>query len=219
MRRTARISVLVALLTGVTGAFVPTPAEATTVGSVTIHGKATVSSHGIAYPLVGSNTGDSDLTKTPPRFSNSASVTFTSTTCVADLTNVNKPGKAAKEAGPCTMVATGSVHGYCGMSDGHLSGTLSIPVLGSGIQNYSFHLSWFSAGPELFISGHWHKHGTTHSGTLKGSVSATPDPTAGSCTNKLQKDFLIGGVITVSSGTSNAPTSLPPKPSYKSPTN
>jgi hypothetical protein len=217
MRRILRVGVLAASLIGVMGTLAPTPADATTEGSVTFRGVATVHSHGIAYPLVGSNTGDIDLSKTPPNFSNSASVTFTSTTCAAAVANVNKAGKLPAEAGTCVVGAAGSVHGYCGLSDGHVSGTISHAVVGSGTQVYSFHLSWFSAATVLNVSGHWHKHGTTHSGVLKGVVSAVPDPTAGSCTNKLQKQFIIAGEIAMASTTSGTPTSLPPKPSYKSP--
>jgi hypothetical protein len=223
MRRTARIGVLVLSLLGVIGALAPTPAEATTVGAVVFNGNAVVSGHGIAYPLAGSNTGEIDLFKLPPTFFNSASVVFTSKTCAAAAFNITKAGKLPVEAGTCTIAAVGSVHGYCGLSDGHLSGTVSVSVVGSGTQEYSFHLSWISVASKLILSGYWHKHGTIHSGVLKGIVSAKPDTFnikgqgASSCLNKHQKVFLVTGGIVLGSTTSPTPTSLPPKPSLKSP--
>jgi hypothetical protein len=143
-----------------------------------------------------------------------------STTCVAGEANVAKAGKGLVQAGFCVIATAGTIHGYCGLSDAHSSGTLSIDVLGSQpphFQNYSIHMSWIDIASMLILSGHWHKHGTTHSGALKGVVTKQPDPTAGSCFNELQKNFLIEGRIAFLSATSPTTTSLPPKPSYKSP--
>jgi hypothetical protein len=224
MRKLLRVGMIAASLAGLAGTLAPTPADATTEGSIAINGTATVHGHGIAYPLIDSDgpTGPNgvvaDPSKAPPNFGNSASVTFGSTTCAAAVTNVMKAGKPPAEAGLCAVAAGGTVHGYCGLSDGHISGTVTVNVVGSGTQVYSFHLSWGAAvGGALVLSGHWHKHGTTHSGVLKGLVTAVPDATAGTCTNKFQKNFLVNGDVTLASTTSGTSTSLPPKPSLKSP--
>jgi hypothetical protein len=140
LRKLARIGVLVLSLLGMAGTLAPTPAEATTVGAVVFNGNAFVHGHGIAFPFIDSDgpTGPNgvplDLNKTPLNLSNSASLFFTSTTCVAAAVNVAKEPKPPVEAGLCTITATGNVHGYCGLSEGQVSGVIA--VAGSG--TYSF---------------------------------------------------------------------------------
>jgi hypothetical protein len=223
MRKILRVGLLVASLSGLVATLAPTPAEATTAGGIAFRGVAIVE-HGIADPLINNSQPGPPFhlstSKAAPFIHNSAVISnFQTTTCVgAVASNKSAPPPGKVTAGQCTITpktpgATGTVHGYCGLSDG----TVRVFVNAGGF-SYSVNVSFVVIHTKLVISGHWHKHGTTHSGPLVGTAQVAPDflNLAGtgipsSCLNKARKAFIVTGaaVFGGGSGTSTSHLSLP----------
>jgi hypothetical protein len=95
-----------------------------------------------------------------------------------------------------------------------MDGQLSLALRWSTF-SYSLHLSFMTVNGEEVVTGHWHKHGTTHSGTVTGVMEVVPDTAGlagagtGSCLSKARKTFLVSGSLELISTTSATPTSLP----------
>jgi hypothetical protein len=211
MRKITRVGLLAVSLWGMLGTVGPTPAEATTAGKVTFTGIMTVG-HGIADPLIDNSQPGPPFHvtthKTPPQISNSATITgFIATLCTAEIAAVGKSGQTKTTAGNCAMgpgTPLGTMHGYCGFSDG----VISLSVAAGGF-SYSVHLSFAETAKKMTLAGHFHKHGTVHSGTVRGDGTIQVNAADGSsCTNKAAKNFVVTGNLTFT-GTS-APVSFAP---------
>jgi hypothetical protein len=226
MRRVLRVGLTAVSLWGLVGTIAPRPAEATTLGAMAFAGVYIIGPHGIAYPLI-DNSQAPNLTnptwhlttgKMPPHISNSAVIeAFGTTACVGTVvSNKSAPPPGKWTAGTCTISshipgATGTVHGYCGLSDG----TINL-IMNFGFPNsYSVNVSFVTLAEKMVLSGHWHKHGTMHSGVLLGRAEFSPDTLGvmslgtGTCLAKTRKAYLSVGQLVFGSATSATPTSLP----------
>lgn len=120
---------------------------------------------------------------------------FSSDICVTTGVNVLKGGKPTAHANAgCAIGAIGTISGWCRVSTGKLTGTMTD---GLG-QTYSLDLHWFEAG-HMAIFGHWTKsNGQT--GLIRGiaDVTALPDfitlPT-NFCHALTARTFLISGAL------------------------
>jgi hypothetical protein len=223
MRKLLRVGLLVASLSGLVATLAPTPADAQTAGAIGFVGTATVG-HGIAYPLINNSAPPPPLhlstSKAAPFIHNSAVIEKFETIvpgCLGAVASTKSPTLAKVvpsvcAIGPQTAGNTGTVHGYCGLSDG----TVRVIVSAGGF-SYTVNVSFVAVGGQLVLSGHWHKHGTTHSGPLLGTANASPDTLGiagqgtGSCLGKQRKTFIVVGaaVFGGGSGTSLPHISLP----------
>lgn len=121
---------------------------------------------------------------------------FGSFVCVLAGVNAVKAGKPIVHANAgCSISATGVIAGWCWLSTGKLSGTVTD---GLG-QTYFIDLHWYEA-VLMTISGHWAKaNGQT--GLLRGilNASAIPDnsttPPGNSCSALTATQFLVSGTV------------------------
>jgi hypothetical protein len=197
--RLARLSVLLLPILGMLAA-TAAPADALiTIGGAVIQGRATVAA-GLSYPCV--SNGGPDLTKCPPPVgagNGPLGVSFTGSG-VAQVDSVNKKGctapvDACVEVGTITVNATGSVNGWCGLSTGTLTGTITaapLPVANKA-KNRTFTVTFTGVGGALILTG------TTGKGeNIDGAVAAVPDAVGGSsCTNKAAKAFIVAGIVNI----------------------
>lgn len=195
--RIARLGVLIATVMGLMVTM--TPAEATTVKIVTFTGTATVQCGGLAYPGVNmvvpaTTTAPKAGPKGEPEVNttvhngNTCDFVLASTLCVK-LSLGKKTG-----VDNCTIVATGTVTGFCGLSSGLGTAMLTNngPVIGGGEptkDNVGIKFKFSSTATTLRVSG----GNTTEN--IHGVVSAVP--LTGSCTNTTATGFLITGEVVV----------------------
>ena len=155
----------------------PSAQAQTILGSVTFTGSAHVST-GLSYPVLGAE--------------ETRNFTFASDTCVdADVTD----DPDASVGTNCSISASGTVTGYCGLSTGQGSGT----YVSSNRGTYTYSFEWTSVGGELIITGSI-SDADGNSGPLAGIVTAIPPLPAPvgsgqSCTTGNAQDFTIVGEV------------------------
>jgi hypothetical protein len=137
--------------------------------------------HGACAGTGNAHLDDTLFYPVPQSAPKSANFTFHLNGLAAACVTTNPPGTTT--TGPS---ATGTVHGWCGLSVG--SGTLT----GGG----SF--SWIGIGSMLIVTGE-----------VSGVVNATPNIPGGDLCSSGADDFLITGVAVQKSCTPTPPTSVP----------
>lgn len=175
MEHSIRIALLGFLVLGALF-LVPTSAQAAENGTINFTGTATVGSPGLTYPPPGT---------TSPSSGPTLPFSFASSTC--DGASEGKKGPQADTS--CSITATGTVTGFCGLSNGTANGTITFAG-----QSISFSVSWTSppsGGGTLILMGSADKGGQT--GTVKGEVTAVP--TGGSCLAGGATGFTIAGTV------------------------
>lgn len=224
LRSTLRAAAVLAGVAGLAGVLVP-PAAAEGMKTVVFAGRATVT-EGLGYPCTnttpptvtvpdtsptkGQKTCPPDVRVNPGANKKQKLVDVNGDTrtgrfestddaCVASGLTFNK-GKQTLDAGPCVILSTFVVTGYCGLSQGVGRATVTVDNQLGANQTYNADYTWFSSGTVLTVRGQaW--TGATKPATpdwyLTGTVSAAPNPlVAGtSCTNKTGQSFLIEGVV------------------------
>lgn len=125
---------------------------------------------------------------------------FSSTVCAAAEATTDKNKATPVNTGTCTIRSAFVVTGYCGLSQGQGTATVSIAgVLKT--KSYSVHYFWISSGSVLTLRGQaWKGTGpkpATPDWYVTATVNATPNPlVAGtSCTNKTGTSFIVDGVV------------------------
>lgn len=228
MRKLRRVGMFAVALAGLLGTSVQ-PAAAAEVTEVVFAGTATVGGGGIAFPcfpgiidtfgnvsdcpLVPGGTdistqnlptGHNPLTYTRPVFhgGDSASMSFTSTACLATDATVGKTDDHTLGAGTCLMVANGLVHGYCGLAEGFLTGAWAVtssslvPPTGPGSTRvYNFSIRFTTVGAVSAFRGSVGNTTTGQSGELTGTFVAVPTDPVG-CFDNDPKDFVVTGAAT-----------------------
>ena len=225
LRSALRAAAVLAGVAGLAGVLVP-PASAEGTKTVVFVGTATVTG-GLGYPCTNTTPPTVTLpdeptkgTKTcPPQTrvnpgankkqklvdvnGDTRTGTFTSQTgvCVATGVTVGKGNKAPANAGTCVITSAFTVTGYCGLSQGVGSATITVANTTPPNQIYNADYTWFSSGTLLTLRGQaW--TGTkpaTPDWYLTGTVSAAPNLlVAGtSCTNKTGQVFNIEGAVDI----------------------
>lgn len=101
-------------------------------------------------------------------------------------------------AGDCSLGASGTIHGYCGLAEGFLTGfwnttSTSVPQNANGNRTYLFTARFTSVATVAVLRGSVSNNTTGESGPLTGILNAVPiDPV--SCFDNDQKNFLVAGV-------------------------
>lgn len=127
---------------------------------------------------------------------NARGVSFGSLVCVTAGVNVLKPGKPTTHANAgCSIAASGTVRGWCGLSTGKTTGTATD---GLG-QTYAIDTHFYGVGSMLFVNGHYTK-ANGDKGWVRGVVNATPPPGPGtpptnSCSSKTATTFIVTGAV------------------------
>jgi hypothetical protein len=197
-----RLLLLTILVLGL--AFVPPqPARAETIGAMRFIGTWNVGA-GIAYPCVGSPGWPAiDLTKCPIVSSgNTVSAVLSGTGLGTIANSPTKAQKATTVEGPIwTFNAAGIIAGWCWLSSGYATGSLTVSLnLGTkqppppqSPKVRTFSVSWTEIAQKLFLTG------TTNKGeTLIGYFEFVADTVSGSsCTNKNAKNFIMAGELLV----------------------
>lgn len=197
--RVVRFGVLIASVMGLL--VTSTPAEATTVKTVTFQGLATLTAcSGLASPGVNGVVPDTTTTtKTGPKGEPEVNTTVHNGN-LCDFTLESTDGGCVKEStgkktgtDNCKIKATGKVTGFCGSSSGTGTAVLENegPVTGgpSTKTDLVSDFKFSSTGTSLRVSG---GNAATN---LHGEVSAVP--VTGSCTNKTATGFNIAGEIVI----------------------
>jgi hypothetical protein len=217
IRRSARTGAILLAVLGTAATFVP-PASAEGVKDLAFQGTANVTT-GLGAPVV---TGTPSLTAKPqpdkknPPFNvtggNTRSGTFTSAAggCagVSAMPKPEKPTPAGQGPFTCSIGATFTVDGFCGLSDGRGTGTLTVTSTLGFTQLIGFKFTWFDPGNgTLAVLGNWWFGGGPEpappfiDGDLVAAVRATPAtsgvPPTQSCLGKSQRDFLVQGEATL----------------------
>lgn len=131
---------------------------------------------------------------------NAATFTFSTSTCLMVVAHITKPAPTGTtvHTPSCTLSATGIVLGFCGLSQGHGTATITDPL---GF-TYSVGFHWTGIGGNLVIDGQVTKFSNpTQRGTFLGLAHAIgPEPITvpgQSCLNKTARTFTVagGGVI------------------------
>lgn len=198
---TRRLLLLTVVLLGMV--FIPPqPARAETVGAMRFIGTWNVAA-GIAYPCVGSPGWPAiDLTKCPSVGSpNTVSAALSGTGLGTIANSPTKAQKATTVEGPIwTFTAAGIVTGWCWLSSGSATGSLTTSLdLGNKQpppqwpKVRTFSVSWTEIAQKLFLNG------ITNKGeTLIGYFEFVADTASGStCTNKTAKRFIMAGELLV----------------------
>ena len=217
MKRILRVGVLAFSLVGLLG-FYAQPASASEIIEVEFQGHAQI---GAGYSAFGFPVGDPSKTTLPGTqvktahgathvnwtgFHNSTTVAFASAAavggCVAEKATTGK-AKHTTGAGTCSIGASGTIHGYCGLSTGIMSGTLHtsmnsvVPPGGHVSQSYSFHIKFTVDGPDVSFTGHIFNHTSGQSGSITGTAASAILAGGGdSCTDKNPKSAPIAGHAT-----------------------
>jgi len=220
LKKLLRVGVVAGAALGLLGSGM-SPAEATTVATVTFVGAATTGNLG--YPCVTANVGPPPTVTTtcvtvgPPPTTTlpttstspgklglpnvtvsgpSTGFRFASTACVGlkvDLLKAKDGPAPATAYGPlCQIRAAGTVTGYCGLSSATGTGEIEFFPLAKKV---SFTFTFTGVGGTLFVRGNSSK------GTIVAVVQAVPNPTEGSCLAGNQTGFAIVGTATIAQPT------------------
>jgi hypothetical protein len=219
--RSARLGGILAGVVAMSAAVVP-PASAHSEATIDFQGRATLTA-GLGTPgtngtpTVTANPGAGK--KTAPFVvggGNTRTGTFASASgtggCVGTGTNAPDKQKPTTQGPNCSIQATFTVRGFCGLSSGSGTGTV---VLGGQTRWYNF--TWTDPGGNMVVLGNWWKTGPTKpppgqvEGDIVAFVKATPDPTpgTGSCTNKTAANFIVVGTATLIHPKCSPPGTLP----------
>ena len=145
------------------------PASSAVAGVVTFQAPFTLTT-GFGLPILANNT---------------ANFYFSTITCL-DF-NV---GKSTSGGFPCSISASGTVTGACGLASGWGGGSYGATD-GHG---YDFEFNLMIVGNSLTLTGWITKRGSFQSGTIVVEAVLTPNPNgvpAQSCFNKSQRDFSL----------------------------
>jgi hypothetical protein len=207
-RRSARTGAILLAVLGTAATFVP-PASAEGTKELAFQGTATVAT-GLGYPVL---TGTPSLTAKPqpdkknPPFNvtggNTRTGAFASGPCagVSAMPKPEKPTPAGQGPFTCSIGATFTVDGFCGLSDGRGTGTLRVTSALGVTQLIGFKFTWFGPGGNLTLLGNWWFGGGPEpappfiDGDLVGTVNAVP--VTGSCTDKTATGFAVAGTVTL----------------------
>jgi hypothetical protein len=221
--RLARLGVLLLPVMGLVASTAP-PARAASAGAMVIQGTATVGA-GLGYPCVGNTIPDltkcpvigtapgapvevwlptpggptlTPVGALPAGGNNNLGVTFAAFGAGV-LVKAAKPKcalPACVEAGTFTIAGGGSVSGWCDLSDGQLTITVTPNiVVGSKANVRTVDTIFVGVGGILVITGRVRAPQTAWVG---GAAYAVANPTDGSsCFNKAAKTFIIAGAVAI----------------------
>lgn len=151
-------------------------AQASTLGKAKFHGAFNMFS-GFSNPIVA-----------PPQTSG---FSFVTQTCIGTKSDIAKPKGTGTYGTNCTVVASGTASGYCGLMSGTGSGW--IHYYGTAYKSVAITFRFRIDGTKLTITG------STSKGALIGSAQTMPDPFgAGSCSTGTQSRFLALGSMAFS---------------------
>jgi hypothetical protein len=132
---------------------------------------------------------------------NRVTTSISSTACALTGANVQEGSKAPVEAGACTVAASGTTTGFCGLSETQVTGTLAGPTGGVGSsQSRSMLLELTDVGGVVYISGIIAKAGNLGNVHGVGTLEAVPTPGAppgNSCLAKTATRFTLATTLAV----------------------
>ena len=205
LRSRARVVAVVAVVMGLFAGGTP-KASAIATGNFSFVGRMNLSG-GLDYPCANPESKPCPPSvlvvgpvskKTPPLVVNGNTRTGTlfSDVCIGGVQNVNKPGKAASEGPICSLTATFTLTGYCGLATASGTGRF---VTTPG-QLYFFNFTFTILGTKLALRGNYWKHFPTKpvfpegdfviNADVNNDVSTLP---TNSCVNKTARLFLVTG--------------------------
>ncbi len=203
--RLARVGLILAAVLGIAATNIPS-ANATTVAAVVFVGNATVTP-GLGYPCTPAPSNCPPTVTVnpgpPPSVTiggTSGGFTFNSLVCVGVKVDIAKPKGTGPHGPLCSITASGSITGYCGLSQGSGSGVIGFAPVAPKTVTFNFHFT--SVGGTLVITGT--TTGAKAGGTIVSVVQAIPNITTGqSCAGGKtgQRDFIIVGAAVVADPT------------------